>query len=161
MSKKERLPQNMVDVLKDIGENAVLFQLFVLTHGTDWTIFKNLSDRGCDIIMQNFKLGDDDKGKISIEVKARQKLYSSISHKKDFDKRAQFNLTQSEYNNCDFLIAYWFDHNSFFIVPKEDLKKVGSKTVKYRFEARRNTEGFSSSTAKYQNWELIKARIAE
>ena len=37
---KERLPQNMTVVLQEIGENSVLFYLYLLTLDNEWTIFK-------------------------------------------------------------------------------------------------------------------------
>jgi len=43
-----------------------------------------------------------------------------------------FTLTKKEYDNCDFLIAYYVDMNWFFIVPKADLKSVsGGKQWKF------------------------------
>lgn len=99
---KERLPQSMSVILQEIGENSVLFHLFLMTIDNDWTIFKNLSDKGFDLILQKFKSNDIQNDKIRIEVKTRQKLHSTSSDKKNFDKQAQFNLSEAEYLSCDF-----------------------------------------------------------
>lgn len=155
----ERLPQNLSVVLQEIGENSVLFHLFLLTTDNDWTIFKNLSDKGCDLILQNFN-NSNSSNKLRIEVKTRQKLYSTAKGN-NFHMTAQFNLTESEYDSCDFLVGFWFDLNAYFIVPKQDLKKVGQKTIKYRFEAKRLKNGdFNDKTKSYLNkWNQISNKM--
>ena len=157
---KERLPQNMSVILQEIGENSVLFHLFLMTIDTEWTIFKNLSDKGCDLILQKFSNVHSQENKLRIEVKTRQKLHS-VSTNKNFDKEAQFNLSEAEYLSCDFLVAYWFDLNSYFIVPKNDLKKVGKLSFKYRFTAKRKKDGrFNDASFLYlDNWNSIKQKL--
>lgn len=158
---KERLPQNMSVILQEIGENSVLFHLFLMTTENDWTIFKNLSDKGCDIILAKFDSIDSPENKLRIEVKTRQKLHSTSSDKKNFDRQAQFNLTEAEYTSCDFLVAFWFDLNAYFILPKNDLKKVGKTSVKYRFTAKRlKDDSFNDASQAYlNNWQEIKQRL--
>ena len=157
---KERLPQNMTVVLQEIGENSVLFYLYLLTLDNEWTIFKNLKDKGCDLILQKFNDVKDKQNKLRIEVKTRQKLYST-SKKKNFERETQFNLSESEYDSCDFLVGYWFDKNAFFIVPKQELKPVGKTDRKYRFTAKQNkNDEFPESIIKYlNNWDLIKEKL--
>ena len=58
--------------------------------------------------------------RIKIEVKTRQKMYTTGKYK----HRIHFALTHGEYQACDFLIAFFLDQNIFFIVPKIELKAV-------------------------------------
>lgn len=157
--KKEKLPQNILTILQDIGENSVLFHLYLLTKGTDWTVYKNLGDKGCDLILQRETPSRKDNNKIRIEVKTRQKYYTT-SKKKNADRQAQFFLSKNEYDSCDFLVAFWFDKNAYFIVPKTELKPAGTKN-RYRFIVRQNKDGqFSGTPGTYQDkWKLIKEKI--
>jgi len=48
--------------------------------------------------------------------------------------RSQFPLTDSEYRACDFLIAYFIDNNSFYIIPKGEMRCVlGKKKIYWRY----------------------------
>ena len=54
----------MQDVLKDIGENSVLFHLFVISSQyPSWNVFQNLTDKGCDLVLIN----SDNNNKVKIE----------------------------------------------------------------------------------------------
>ncbi|SDO14981.1 hypothetical protein SAMN04487897_10910 [Paenibacillus sp. yr247] len=150
---KDRLPQRMQDVLKIIGENAVLFRLYVmLTEFPEWSVYQNLEDKGCDIVLINSHKNPP-HNKIRIEVKTRQRLHSTAKNAKS---NPHFTLSEHE-NECDFLIAYWFDKNQYYIVPTEVLKPTKNK--------RKNLYKFIptvESTKLYLNkWELIKELISE
>lgn len=146
---EERLPQRMVDVLTTIGENAVLFHIFVLTMKyPDWNVFQNLSDKGCDLILLH-----NNGAKIRLEVKTRQKLYTTTLINKD---RPQFTLSESEYLSSDFLIGFWFERNIYYIVPRDELRlaKNGAKnTYKYIVT--------SKSDEHIDNWSLIECKMIE
>ena len=47
----KQLPQNLKDLLKDIGENSVLFHLYTRIHHTKWKAFKNLQDAVTGAVM--------------------------------------------------------------------------------------------------------------
>jgi len=113
----KKLPQNINNLLMEIGEKSIIFQLYVRTRNSGWNVYYNLCEVGCDIVLLNPASGKQ----IKIEAKTRQRLYTT-STKAHFN----FQVTQNEYNNIDFLIAYWFDQNAYFIVPKERLRKTTS-----------------------------------
>lgn len=94
-----KLPQNVQNLIKEIGEKLVLFRLFLLVKNTNWEVYQNYSEPGCDLILLNSLMNR----KIKIEVKTRQRLYTTSKKKA---KRVQFTLTANEYDNCDFLIGY-------------------------------------------------------
>ena len=91
----------------------MLFQIYTRIHSTDWRAFKNLEHSGCDIVLLNMKTNRI----IKIEVKTRQTLYTTATSKNTEDKR-QFQVSDNEYKEMDLLICYWFDYNSYFIIPK-------------------------------------------
>lgn len=45
---KEKLPQNIQHLLMEIGERMVLFRLFLLVKDTEWNVYQNLGEIGCD-----------------------------------------------------------------------------------------------------------------
>lgn len=119
-----KTPQNISALLGRIGEDLVLFQLYTLTHDKDsLEIYKNFSEAGYDLGINNLTNGN----RIRIEVKTRQHLVTSNSALNTI----HFTLTENEYNSCDFLIGYWLEKSTFFIVPKRNLVKTksGSKHV--------------------------------
>ncbi|MFN5983117.1 MAG: hypothetical protein ACK476_07265 [Fluviicola sp.] len=74
----KQLPQNLKELLKDIGENSVLFQIYIRIHDTNWKAFKNLDDSGCDIVLVNLETNKT----IKVEVKTRQSLYTTATSSK-------------------------------------------------------------------------------
>ncbi len=123
---KIKLSQNIQALIGEIGEKQVLLRLSILAHHTDWEVFHNLGEAGYDILLLNQKTGE----RIRIEAKARQRFYTT-GRPRD---RLTYQLTDGEYQACDFLVAYFVDNNGFYIVPKKDLKqaKVNGK-VRWRF----------------------------
>ena len=112
-----RLPQNINNLLMEIGEKSALFYLYLHTRNTEWKVYYNLNEVGCDIVLINALKARQ----INIEVKTRQRLYTT-------GKNVGFNfqLTENEYTSAHFLIAYWFEKNMFLIVPKNELKHTTS-----------------------------------
>jgi hypothetical protein len=130
----EKLPQNIQSLIGEIGEKQVLLRLYLLAHGTAWNVFHNLGEAGFDALLLNSKTGE----KVRIEVKTRQKLYTTGKHHDRFN----FFLTDGEYQACDFLVAYLLDTNEFFIVSKEDLKRGQANGItRWRFNVRLNQKG--------------------
>ena len=119
------LPQNIQALIGEIGEKQVLLRLAILAHQVrGWDVFYNLGQSGYDVLLMNSRTRE----RICIEVKTRQKIYSTAKNV----GRVQFYLTALEYEACDFLVAYFLDHNDFYIVPKSDLKSV-SGGKRWRF----------------------------
>jgi hypothetical protein len=118
----EKVAQNISDLIGEIGERMALFKLYELTHTQKHLeIFKNYSDSGYDIGIRNSNTGK----KVKIEVKARQHLVTTTAEKSK--NSCHFTLTANEKNSADFLIGYWLEHNSFFIVPTSELNPSKSK----------------------------------
>lgn len=149
---KEKLPQNIQHLLMEIGEKMVLFRLFLLAKNTEWDVYQNLGESGCDIILLN----KNDNSKLKIEVKTRQRLYS-ISDDKRINT-VHYTITENEYLNCDFVICYWVEENVFFILPKSELKQTSSngKTI-YKFIVRKLKDGsFDSDSSRFlDKWNNI------
>lgn len=93
---------------------------------------------------------------IKIEVKTRQRLYTTSKEKQK--GITHFTVTQNEYENCDFIIAYWYEKNYYFVIPKEDLRKTSSngKSV-YKFIVREKSNGeIDDNSLNYlDKWEQI------
>jgi len=51
----EKLPQNIQRLLMEIGERMVLFRLFLLVKDTEWDVYQNLSESGCDLLLYKLK----------------------------------------------------------------------------------------------------------
>lgn len=107
------MPQKTNELLKEVGEKTVLYHLIAKTIDSCWQVHISLSDPGCDIILWN----ELTNKKVLVEVKTRQRIYVTGEH-----ERFMFKVTDFEYQHCDFLIAYWFEMNYLFIVPKDKLK---------------------------------------
>lgn len=149
---KEKLPQNINHLIMEIGEKMVLFKLFLLVRDTDWEAYQNLGESGCDLILLNNK----DNRKIKIEVKTRQRLSSTC--KGNESRTVHYTVTENEYLNCDFVICYWLEENTFFIVPKSELKETRSKDkLVYKFIVRKLTNGdFNENGSRFSGkWETI------
>ena len=97
-----------------------------------WEVFYNLGQSGFDILLLNSSSGE----RIHIEVKTRQRLYSTTTRRQS----VTFQLSPGEYKACDYLIAYFLDHNDFYIVPKNDLKPISSER-RWRFSLTLNASG--------------------
>jgi hypothetical protein len=149
----EKLPQNIVALIGEIGEKQVLLRLSLLAHGTKWQAFYNLGEAGFDALL----LKPETNEKIRIEVKTRQKLFTSGSNK----RRYNFILSSGEYEACDFLVAYLLDTNDFFVVPKGDLRRR-SVSGDYRFTVRLDeNKHFSPDLNKYHKaWHILHPDFA-
>jgi hypothetical protein len=148
----EKLSQNIQALVGEIGELQVLLRLSILAQQTDWEVFHNLGEAGYDILLLNSKTLE----RIRIEVKTRQKLYTTGKLR----RTVQFFLTDGEYQACDCLIAYFLDRNEFYIVPKEDLAPSTARGhPRWRLTLGFNKKGdLSKSQAKYLNkWRFINA----
>ena len=145
---QKKLPQKLIDLVSDIGENAVLFHIYSRIHATGWQAFKNLDESGCDIVVLNRKTDR----LLKIEVKTRQSLYTTAFSKKTEGKR-QFEVSLNEFREMDLLICYWFDFNAYFIIPKEEINEGNRKVI-----IRHGKNGGFGDRDKYlNNWDnLIK-----
>ena len=129
-----KLPQNIQALIGEIGEKQVLLRLSILVHQTNWNVFHNLGEAGYDLLLLNSETAE----RIRIEVKTRQKLYTTGKNW----KRIHFFLTNGEFEACNFLIAYFLDLNGFYIVPKDALKHVMAVgKVRWRFTLTLNQHG--------------------
>ncbi|TSJ44983.1 hypothetical protein [Fluviicola chungangensis] len=144
----KKLPQNLKELLKDIGENSVLFQIYVRIHDTPWKAFKNLDDSGCDIVLVNLETNKT----IKVEVKTRQSLYTTATSTKTEGSR-EFEVTKNEYENFDILICLWYDYNSFFILPKSELKGE-NKSIKIRIR-KSKSGGYGDKDRFLNNWQAL------
>lgn len=124
---KMELSQNLKALLQEIGESSALLQLCMRLHeNKHWRVYRNYAEHGCDLVLVG-------PGKqIKIEVKTRQNVIKT----KEERNSLHFTLTASERDSAQFVIAYWFDRSSYFIVPTADLvpAKSGAKTL-YKFIA--------------------------
>jgi hypothetical protein len=119
---QDKTPQNINDLVSEIGEKMILFKLYAIIHAKPHLeIFKNYSEPGFDIGIRNTKNGK----KVKIEVKTRQHIVTTTAEKSK--NTCHFTLTENEWKRADFLIGYWIDHNNFFIVPTSLLTKTKSK----------------------------------
>lgn len=115
----EKTPQNISDLVSEIGERMILFRLYTLVYDKEHLeIFKNYSEPGFDIGVRNTKTGR----KIKIEVKTRQHLVTTSKR----DKTCHFTLTENEWRCADFMVGYWIEYNDFFIVPCKKLTRTRS-----------------------------------
>ncbi len=109
----QRVPQNMKDVIKEIGELSCVFWLYSYFSKSGWSVYRNFDEPGYDILLLNEQMTK--KNGIRIEVKTRQRLVSSPSNK--YMTSAYFTLSQMEREKADCLVACWLEKNWFFIVP--------------------------------------------
>ncbi len=131
----KKLPQNIQALVGEIGEKQVLLRLAILTHQTpDWQVFHNLGEAGYDVLLLNSKTDE----RVRLEVKTRQRIYTTGKPRQSVN----FFLTDGEYVACDFLIAYFVDHNGFYIIPKHELKQVNvNDETRWRFTLSMNKQG--------------------
>ena len=142
------LPQNLKTALQEIGELSALLHLHLLIDEEslkEWKVFRNYVDEGCDIVLMG-------PGKqINIEVKTRQTL--SVSGDKN---TCHFTITEKEKESSQFVLAYWFNRSTFFVVPTDELKPVQSKgKTLYKFIARyseQNTDFTDTSRHYAYDW---------
>ncbi|HEY0602115.1 MAG TPA: hypothetical protein VGD58_04345 [Herpetosiphonaceae bacterium] len=150
-----RLPQNIQTLVGEIGERQVLLRLAILCHKTPpWSVFHNLGEAGFDILLLNTQTNE----RIAIEVKTRQKLYTTGKHK----NRIHFAMTNGEYSACDFLVAFFLDQNEFFVVPKTELKSVSQGKL-WRFLVTTNNSGRSHPRFdRFRNaWHLLHVDFSD
>lgn len=149
------LPQNLKIALQEIGELSTLFYLHMLIdeQGHEgWKVFRNYADEGCDLVLMG-------PGKqINIEVKTRQTL--KVSKEPNL---AQFTITKKEKESLHFVIAFWFNKSTFFIVPTSELRETTSNDkVLYKFTARYSEQNldFTDPSRPYANdWTRISEAI--
>lgn len=150
--KEKNPPQNINELICEIGERMVLFHLYNLVRKKDWVIFKNLIGKGYDISLRNIKTNKE----IKIEVKTRQML---VSNQKPSNS-IYFSPSKNEIKNIDFLVGYWLEKNEFYIVPKIKLKKLKSydngKTFRYTGYCKSDiNKKVDKSIDERDKWELI------
>ena len=134
MTSRKKLPQNIQALIGEIGEKQVLLRLYLLVHENSWEVFHNLGEAGYDVLLLNATTGE----KIRIEVKTRQKLYTTGKN----IQRVIYDLSDGEYQASDFLIAYFLDLGNFYVVPKSELKPVSVNNLsRWRFTLSLNKQG--------------------
>lgn len=126
LNPEDKLLQNIQALIGEIGEKQVLLRLFLLIQGTCWQLYHNLGEEGYGLLLLN----QETRETIYVDVKTRRSPSNSIKLR----RRIKFSLTDEDYKNCDFLVAYLIDTNGFYIVPRADLEEVyvGS-TRRWRF----------------------------
>ncbi|KYZ77793.1 hypothetical protein AXX12_17155 [Anaerosporomusa subterranea] len=156
MERKEKLSQDLQHLLMEIGEKSALFMLYVkVVKDSEWEVYQNLSESGCDLVLLNPQNND----KIKVEVKTRQRLYTTSLKNVS---RVQFTVTEKEYESCDFVVAYWWDRNYFFVVPKNDLTPTSSNNERlYRYLVNERVDkSLNDEGAKFLGkWDLIIDRM--
>ena len=147
------LPQNLKTVLQEIGELAALLLLHMTIESEGlkgWKVFRSYADEGCDLVL----VGPGSQ--MNLEVKTRQSL--SVSRRPNL---VQFTITSKEKEASRFVLAYWFNRSTFFVVPTEDLLKTSSNgRPVYKFTARysEKNKDFTDSCRCYaDDW----ARVVE
>lgn len=153
-SAKDNLPQNMQNLLMEIGEKSVLFQLFILLKDTSWDVYYNLGEVGCDLVLVDNKSNK----KLRIEVKTRQRLYTTSKN----ENTVHFTVSELERYSSDFIIGYWFEENAFFIIPVSELTETSNNGKSlFKFVVRKCKDGnFNSKSTEFLNkWDLIKEAL--
>jgi hypothetical protein len=149
------LPQNLKTALQEVGELSSLIYLHLLIEckeHKEWKVFRNYADAGCDIVLMG-------PGKqINLEVKSRQTITASGN-----PNVCHFTVTPNERKSCQFVLAYWLNKETFFIVPTSDLKSVNSNgKVLYKFIAAYSESNldFTDSCRHYAgDWAAISEAI--
>ncbi|GKS68149.1 hypothetical protein W03_01530 [Nitrosomonas sp. PY1] len=99
------------------------------------------------------------KKQINIEVKSRQTIIASGN-----PKVCNFTVTANERNSSQFVLVYWFNRSTFFIVPTSDLKPVNSNgKVLYKFVASYSdvNDDFTNSCRHYvDDWGVISEAMS-
>lgn len=153
------LSQNYKALLQEVGEGAVVISLAVqMSDKPGWTLFKNFTESGCDIVLQRLD-SNHSVSQIKIEVKTRQNVLTKRVKK----GALHFTVTQNERNSCDFLVAYWFDKHAFFVVPCEELTpvKVNDDFV-YKFIAywSERQQCFTEGSEQWRDrWDIILDKL--
>jgi hypothetical protein len=124
MTASQKISQNMQELLAEIGENAVLLALAGMARVTNWTVFKNIADRGYDILLRH-KSGKQRK----IEVKTRQRVWTTARDRNQ--STAHFTVTRLERDSADVVVCYWWEKGWMFIVPTKKLKRAGRRLYKF------------------------------
>jgi hypothetical protein len=129
----EKLPQNIVSLVGEVGEKQVLLRLAFFVHqNKQWQVFYNLGRSGYDILLRNNLKNKE----IHIEVKTHQNIFTTSKRR----GRVLFLTTKKEYDSCDYVIACYLDNNQFFIIPKKELKPA-QNGKRYRFLITFNKKG--------------------
>jgi|GEM_PF-2211549 len=153
ISLEKQLPQNLKTLLQGIGESTTAFHLFSLTEKTDWRVYKNLQEPGYDLAMVN----TEKRKTIRIEVKTRQSIYTTAKSE-NTKNIGEFEITQNEYDNADFLICYWLDYNAHFIIPKRVIKESSLK-IKISKSKKEGEISFGKYEEFKNRWKLIEAML--
>lgn len=153
------LSQNYKALLQEVGEGAVVISLAVrMESKPGWTLFKNFTEHGCDLVLQR-RDSNHETNQVKIEVKTRQNLLTKRVNR----GALHFTVTEKERGSSDFLVAYWFDRHTFFIVPCRELKpvKVNDDTA-YKFIAYWSEKQacFTEDSEKWRDrWDLILDKL--
>ena len=87
---EKKLPQNIQDLVCDVGESQILLRLALLSHQCrDWEVFKNIGESGFDILLVN----KTKSKRTAIEAKSRQRMFTTSKHRNVI----HFTLTKKEY----------------------------------------------------------------
>ena len=150
MPSKGILPQNIQTLIGEIGERQVLLQLSLPCRGTKWRVYLSPGEPGYGVLLRN----QETQSEVLIQVKTLQRLHR-LSPVADIVGSL---LSNEEYFASDFLIGYWLEDNSFYIVPKQDLRKAhsGERVVwRFSFTVKAKAEA-QSALARYRDaWQLI------
>lgn len=153
-----QLPQNLKALLQDVGEGVVLMNLALrLFSHPGWRVFRNYAEAGCDLLLLRTAAGSKSK-QIKVEVKTRQSFLTDRKSK----NALHFTLSQSERDSAEFLVAYWFERNDFFVLPTNQLQSVNASGKKvFKFIAYLTKDGTynESSASALNRWDLILDRL--
>ena len=148
----KKVPQNVKDALKEIGELSCIFWLYFQFGSKGWSVYRNFDEQGYDILLSNRQTRKEKR----IEVKTRQRVMSSASNRNI--KNAHFTPSAGEKETADFLVAYWLERNWFFIVPTRDLKLTTSKgkpLYKFIVQVTKSNAPDLHSAKYLSNWDQI------
>lgn len=146
----EKVPQPVQEMLGELGEKSVMAYLALKAcENKKYEVFKNINEPGYDILLINKETGK----KTKIEVKTRQRIYTTSEH-----NHFSFDITELEYMSCDVVICYWWEKNTYFIVPKENLTKTSSNEKPcYKFWIKPGADGKLKAeiTPYINNWAFL------
>lgn len=127
MAAPKKVSQAMQELLAQIGENAVLLTLAGKARGTPWKVFKNVDDRGFDLLLRH-----PNCRAVRVEVKTRQRVWTTAG--KHNLRTAHFTVTSLEQKSAKAVVCYWWERGWMFVVPSRKLKRApaGSKRL-YKF----------------------------
>lgn len=153
------LSQNYKALLQEVGEGAVVISLAVrMESKTGWTLFKNFTEHGCDLVLQR-RDSNHEVNQVKLEVKTRQNVLTKRKHR----GALHFTVTPNERDSSDFVVAYWFDRHAFFIVPTSELKPVNvGDGITYKFIAywSEPQKRFTDESEKWrERWDLILDKL--